>query len=84
MPALRRFAHPELWRRAWITALSLRWLRPHFPMPTGTPLARKKECWASFANSLQQSTPVLIARYRHGDQFDALLPNRTAEALASR
>ena len=43
--------------------------------------ARKRGGKAQKPGLSDEQTPVLIARDRHGDQVDAVLPNRTAEAV---
>ena len=43
--------------------------------------ARKRGGKAKKPGLSDEQTPVLIARDRHGDQVDAVLPNRTAEAV---
>ncbi len=43
--------------------------------------ARKRGGRAQKPGLSDEQTPVLIARDRHGDQVDAVLPNRTAEAV---
>jgi len=43
--------------------------------------ARKRGGKAKKPGLSDEQTPLLIARDRHGDQVDAVLPNRTAEAV---
>jgi hypothetical protein len=43
--------------------------------------ARKRGGKAKKPGLSGEQTPVLIARDRHGDQGDSVLPNRTAEAI---
>lgn len=45
--------------------------------------ARKRGGKARKPGLSDEQTPVLIARDRHGDQVDAVLPNRSAEAVAA-
>ena len=45
--------------------------------------ARKRGGKAKKPGLSDEQTPVLIARDRHGDQLDAVLPNRTAEAVGA-
>ena len=45
--------------------------------------ARKRGGKAKKPGLSEQQTPVLIARDRHGDQLNAVLPNRTAEAVGA-
>lgn len=45
--------------------------------------ARKRGGRAKKPGLSDEQTPVLIARDRHGDQIDAVLPNRSTEAVAA-
>ena len=45
--------------------------------------ARKRGGKAKKPGLSEEQTPVLIARDRHGDQLNAVLPNRTAEAVGA-